>query len=97
MSNYTFPCSSVNGLTLTQKRAAVAALKQSIKDDVAFRKQEKLALKADKVKAREAKLEARIAKQLATLQKLKDKANPVGTKAIKAAKRPGPVTVTKMA
>ena len=38
MSNYTFACASVNGLTLAQKRETIKALREGIKRDVAARK-----------------------------------------------------------
>jgi len=47
-TNYTFPCDTVNGLTLTQKRAAIAALKASIKETMEYQRQEKLAAKVYK-------------------------------------------------
>ena len=89
MSNYTFPCASVNGLTLNQKRDAVAALKAAIKAEVDMRK----AIKADaaiaKAAAAEAKRAAAIAKAEARLAKLLAKSvGPVGAKAVKANRRP---------
>jgi len=89
MSNYTFPCASVNGLTLNQKRAAVVALKEAIKAETDMRK----ALKQDAVLAKraaaDAKREAAIAKAQARLDKLLAKSvGAVGAKAIKANKRP---------
>jgi hypothetical protein len=89
MSNYIFPCASVNGLTLNQKRAAVVALKEAIKAETDMRK----ALKQDAILAKraaaDAKREAAIAKAQARLEKLLAKqAQPVGAKAIKANKRP---------
>ena len=45
MSNFTFACASVNGLTLAQKRETVTALRASIKAEIAARK---VAKRADK-------------------------------------------------
>lgn len=116
MSNFTFACASVNGLTLAQKRETVTALRESIKAEVAARKAAKVDAKATKAAARAArviaretkmaekiaKAEARLvalqAKNDARLQKLADlKAKPVGTKAIKANRKPSKVTITEMA
>lgn len=101
MTNYTFPCASVNGLTLNQKREAVKFLRAAIKEEAIIRKQvradakaAKIAARAEKVAAREAKKAERIAKLEAKLSALK---NPVGTAARKAAKKPSKVTVLKMA
>jgi hypothetical protein len=102
-TNYTFPCGSVNGLTLNQKREALAALRASIKADRELRAAHRTATKIAKVAAANAKADAlaekraaAIAKAQARLQKLLDKQSaPVGTKAAKAARKPGPVTVTK--
>ena len=90
MTNYTFPCASVNGLTLNQKREAVKALRAAIKEEAIIRKQvradakaAKEAAKIEKAAAREAKRAAQIAKLEARLAKL---ANP---------KKPGKVMVFK--
>jgi hypothetical protein len=89
MTNYIFPCASVNGLTLNQKRAAVVALKAAIKAETDMRK----ALKQDAVLAKraaaDAKRAAAIEKAQARLDKLLAKSvGPVGAKAVKANKRP---------
>ena len=82
MSNYTFPCASVNGLTTAQKRAAIAALRASLVAD-------REAAKANKIATAEAKRAAAIAKAQARLEKLLSKSvGAVGTKAVKANKRP---------
>jgi hypothetical protein len=101
MSNFVFACASVNGLTLTQKRETVIALRASIKAEVAARKATKIAgkearakLRAQKAADRAAKKAARIAKLEAKLASLK---NPVGAKAIKANKKPSNVTTLKAA
>jgi hypothetical protein len=81
MSNYTFPCASVNGLTTNQKRAAIAALRASLIADRETAKDAKIA-------AATAKREAAIAKAQARLEKLLSKSVVTGSKAVKANKRP---------
>ena len=93
-TNYIFPCASVNGLTLTQKRAAIVALKTSIKADLAYRREGKELLKAERAVKAEARRVAAIAKAKAKLDKLMA---PVGAKATKANKRPSKAVVTKVA
>jgi len=94
-SNYIFPCGSVNGLTLTQKRAAIAALKASIKEEMALRKTLKAEAKAEKAEKAEARRVAAIAKAKAKLDKLMAPA-PVGAKAIKANRKPSKAVITKV-
>lgn len=81
MTNYTFPCASVNGLTTNQKRAAIAALRASL---IADREQ----AQANKIAAAEAKRAAAIVKAEARLAKLLSKSVVTGSKAVKANKRP---------
>ena len=90
MTNFVFACASVNGLTLNQKRETIKALRESIKAEVAEKRSHRLIVKAEKAGARAAKKAARIAKLEEKLANLK---NPVGTKARKAAKKPGAVKV----
>ena len=101
MSNFVFACASVNGLTLAQKRETVIALRASIKAEVAARKATKIAGKEARAKLRAQKAADRAAKKAARIAKLEAKLaamkNPVGRLAIKAAKKPSKVTVTKMA
>ncbi|NCX05939.1 MAG: hypothetical protein EBW68_09200 [Actinobacteria bacterium] len=106
-TNHVFPCASVNGLTLNQKREAVKALRASISDEVKFRREsksfakfEKQAARADKAAAAEAKMAERIAKATARLEALQAKAiakavGKVGAKAIKANRKPGAVTISE--
>ena len=96
-TNYVFPCASVNGLTLSQQRAAVAALKLAIKESVARARQEKQAAKAYKAAKVAERREAAIAKAQERLQKLLDKQNPVGSKAIKANRKASACTTTTFA
>jgi len=91
-TNYTFPCDTVNGLTLTQKRAAIIALKESIKETLAYNRQEKEASKLYKAAVAEQKRQDRIAKLQAKIDAIK---NPVGSKAIKLNKKPSKVTIIK--
>jgi microcystin-dependent protein len=89
MSNYTFPCASVNGLTTGQKRAAIAALRASLVADREQAKATKIAAAEAKQAAATAKREAAIAKAQARLEKLLAKqVGAVGAKAVKANKRP---------
>ena len=101
MSNYTFPCASVNGLTLNQKREALKALRVAIKEEATIRKALRADAKAAKVAAKAAKAAERDAKKAAKIAALEAKLtalrNPVGTAAKKAARKPSKVTVTKMA
>jgi len=89
MSNYTFPCASVNGLTTGQKRAAIAALRASLIADREQAAATKIAAAEAKAAAATAKREAAIAKAQARLEKLLAKqVGAVGAKAVKANKRP---------
>lgn len=94
MSNFTFACASVNGLTTAQKRETIKALRESLKQDMLAKRSAKIAVKAEKAEARAAKKAERIAKLKAKLDAL---TNPVGSKAIKANRKPGKVTITKLA
>ena len=85
--NYTFPCDTVIGLTLTEKREAVKALKASIAATVALRRENKALLKVVRAEKAEARRVAAIAKAKAKLDKLMAPA-PVGAKAIKANRKP---------
>lgn len=103
-ANFVFPCASVNGLTLNQKREAIKALRASISSEVAFRREAKASAKIEKEQARiakaaaaEAKMAEKIAKATARLEALQAKAiakalGPVGIKARKANRKPGKVT-----
>jgi ABC-type nitrate/sulfonate/bicarbonate transport system substrate-binding protein len=93
-TNYTFPCDTVNGLTLNQKREAVKALKAAIAESVAYHRQEKEAAKIYKARKATERREAAITKAQARLDRLMAKANPVGAKAAKANRKPSAVTVS---
>jgi hypothetical protein len=83
--------------TLDQKRQAIMVLKMSIKEQLEYNRQEKEATKVYRAAKAAERREVAIAKAQAKLQRLLDKANPVGAKAIKANKQPSACTVTTMA
>jgi hypothetical protein len=100
-----------NQIALSEAKVRVGALRESLKiqKNVIVRIQN--AIKREKESARSAKINAkqvkaaasaerkaaRVAKLEAQLARLKEKKNPVGAKAIKAAKRPSPVRILKAA
>lgn len=106
-TNHVFPCASVNGLTLNQKREAVKALRASISESVAYNRAAKATAKVEKAASRyikaaaaEQKMADRIAKATARLEALQAKAiakavGKVGAKAIKANRKPGAVTISE--
>jgi hypothetical protein len=79
---------------LNQKREAIKALKASIAESVAIRREGKALLKVARAEKAEARRIAAIAKAKAKLDKLMA---PVGAKATKANKRPSKAVVTKVA
>jgi hypothetical protein len=91
----------VNELNLTDKRALMAELKEAIRIDVMAARVAKAKNKEIKKIARENKAFDRATKKAARIAKLEAKLaslkNPVGAKAIKAAKKPSNVTVLKAA
>jgi hypothetical protein len=90
---FTFACGSIEGLTLNQKRETITALKKSISMEVAERRNLKAAVKEQKALNAAAKREVAIFNAQQRLQKLLDKASPVGKKAIAANKKPSACTV----
>ena len=96
---FTFACGSVEGLTLAQKRETIKALRDSIKAEVASRKSLRILASEAKQQERAAKALARDAKKAERIAKLEAKIaalkNPVGTKAVKANRKPGAVKITK--
>ena len=90
---FTFACGSIEGLTLNQKRETLTALKKSISMELAQRRNIKAMEKEQKALNAVAKRELAISRAQARLQKLLDKASPVGLKAIKANKRASACTV----
>ena len=83
VTNYVFPATSVNGMTLTQKREAVKALRVAIKEEATVRRLVREAKRVEKAAAREAKRVEAIARLEARLAKLQRNAS----------KKPGPVKV----
>ena len=88
--NYVFPCASVNGLTLAQKREAVKALRAAIKEESIIRKQVREDAKAVKAAEKAAKVAAREAKRLVAIEKLEDR---IAKLQRNASKKPGKVKV----
>jgi hypothetical protein len=83
-------------MTLKEQATIIKALRQLHKEARVEAKQAKAASKAEKAKALQAKRAAAIVKAQARLQRLLEKqAKPVGTKALKAAKRPSKAIVLK--
>ena len=82
-------------MSIKDKRTAIAELKASIKETLAFNRQEKAVAKALKAAKAAERREIAIAKAQAKLQRLLDKTNPVGAKAVKANRKPSAVTITK--
>jgi len=91
---FTFACDSIEGLTLNQKRETLKALKLAIKADAARAREAKSALKLQKAENAEVRRANAIAKAQAKLDKLLSK--PVGTKAIKANRKPSKVTTLQV-
>ena len=88
-------CSADLGtLSTSAKRDLIAQLKDSIRSDVVLKREAKITAKIEKQVARDQRKADRIAKLQAKIDAL---LNPVGIKAIKANKRPGKVTITKTA
>ena len=88
---FKFACDSIEGLTLNQKRETLKALKESIKADAARAREAKIALKTQKAESAEVRRANAIAKAQAKLDKLLSK--PVGSKAIKANRKPSKAVV----
>ena len=89
-------------VALAAARTALALAKASVKELVEAAKvekeralQAKVYTKGVKAAAKEEKRQASIQRAQATLARLLNKTNPVGIMAMKAARKPGPVTVTK--
>jgi capsule polysaccharide export protein KpsE/RkpR len=94
--------SGLTTLAIESKREEIAAAKAELAKLIRMRKDARIELAAKRAAAKELKAidraekkSARIAKLEAKLLALKSK--PVGTKAIKANKKPSKVTVLKMA
>lgn len=85
---------TIQNLSIREKRNLVKSIKEMIKEHAAANRQANFERKQNSAAARAAKKAERIAKLEAKLEALR---NPVGAKAIKANKKPGAVTVTKLA
>jgi hypothetical protein len=83
--------SAVSSLTLAEKRQALKALKDNIAATVALQREFKAVAKEDKAIRAEARRIAAIEKAQAKLDKLLSK--PVGSKAVKANRKPSKPTV----
>ena len=81
-------------LPVSEKRALIVELRQSIALDKSIARSAKVLAKAEKAQVRAEKRASRIAALEAKLEALR---NPVGAKAIKANKKPSKATVTKFA
>ncbi len=79
------------------QKNVIAGIRAALKQEKEYNRSAKLAAKQQLAGIRAERKAARVAKLEAQLQKLKEKQNPVGAKAIKAAKRPSPVRVLKAA
>jgi hypothetical protein len=85
-----FCSADLSTLTTAAKRDLIATLRESIKADAVAKRDAKATAKVTKAAARDAKRAERILKLEAKIEALK---NPVGTKAVKASKKPGAVKV----
>ena len=85
---------TIQNLPVAQKRSLVKSIKEMIKEDIIANRQANFERKQNSAIARAEKKAARIAKLEAKLEALR---NPVGTKAVKANRKAGKVTVTKFA
>ena len=86
---------------LAAAKAVVVAIRKEVADLRRARKDARINIRAEKIAAKELKAIDRAEKKAARIAKLEMKLaamkNPVGRLAIKAAKKPSKVTVTKMA
>ena len=94
MSNIMNNFGLVGALGVVDKRELIAELKAEIKKDMEQKRISKTFAKIAKQEAREQKRADRIAALEAKLEALR---NPVGSKAIKANRKAGKVTITKFA
>jgi hypothetical protein len=85
---------TIQNLPVAQKRSLVKSIKEMIKEDIIANRQANFERKQNSALLRATKKAERIAKLEAKLNALR---NPVGTKALKANKKPGKVTTTKFA
>jgi len=85
---------TIQNLSIREKRALVKSIKEMIKEHIAANREANFQRKQNSALARAEKKAARIAALEAKLEALR---NPVGAKAIKANRKAGKVTVTKLA
>jgi hypothetical protein len=85
---------TIQNLSIREKRNLVKSIKEMIKEHSAANRQANFERKQNSAALRASKRAERIAKLEAKLDALR---NPVGTKAIKANRKAGKVTVTKVA
>ncbi len=85
---------TIQNLSIREKRNLVKSIKEMIKEHAAANRQANFERKQNSAALRAEKKAARIAKLEAKLEALR---NPVGAKAIKANRKAGKVTVTKVA
>lgn len=85
---------TIQNLSIREKRALVKSVKEMIKEHIAANREANFQRKQNSALARAEKKAARIAALEAKLEALR---NPVGAKAIKANRKAGKVTVTKLA
>ena len=93
---------SLNTLAIESKREEIAAAKAELAKLIRMRKDARIQVAAERAAAKELKAIDRAEKKAARIAKLEAKllalkTKPVGTKAIKANKKPSKVTVLKMA
>lgn len=79
------------------QKNVIAGIRAALKQEKEYNRSAKIAAKQQLAGIRAERKAARVAKLEAQLQKLKEKQNPVGAKAIKAAKRPSSVRILKAA
>lgn len=84
-------------LSLAEKRALLKTLKADIQATAKAQREAKAQAKIEKANRVALKRQASIEKARLKLQKLMDKQNPVGAKALKANRKPGPVTKVEVA
>jgi hypothetical protein len=85
---------TIQNLPVAQKRSLVKSIKEMIKEDIASNRAANFARKQNSALLRAQKKQDRIAK---LEQKLAALRNPVGTKAIKANRKPSKTVTTKFA
>jgi capsule polysaccharide export protein KpsE/RkpR len=93
---------SLSALAIQSKREEIAAAKAELAKLIRMRKDARIQVAAERAAAKELKAIDRAEKKAARIAKLEAKllalkTKPVGTKAIKANKKPSKVTVLKMA